>query len=259
MRVKISLVAEKPRILPLNYNYNMASMLYRRIEKGDSMLSLYLHQPHKIKFFTFSKLMAEKRRIEGKKIRMEGNVSFFFSTPKKDIVIALVNGLLEKPEIEIAKANFVLSSIEVMREEKIKGEEIFVTLSPISVTTVKGKNGYRKIVDLYPDEEKFYENIRKNLIKKYRTLYEKEPSNDELKIEVIKAKPKRIKIKNTFHRCTEMVFRARGSVELLNIGYQAGFGERNSMGFGMVKVANGRGRRKDEGGRGEDGDGGNGK
>ena len=189
--------------------------------------------------------MAKKRKIERTKIRMEGETSFFFSTPKKNIVVALVNGLLEKPEVEIVKANFILSSIEVMREEKIRGDETFVTLSPISVTTVKGSNGYRKIVDLYPDEEKFYENIRKNLIKKYRTLYEREPENDELKIEVIKAKPKRIKIKNTYHRCTEMVFRAKGSKELLEVGYKAGFGERNSMGFGMVKVANG--RRREEG------------
>ncbi len=41
-----------------------------------------------------------------------------------------------------------------------------------------------------------------------------------------------------------MVFEARGSVDLLKIGYEAGFGERNSMGFGMVKVANGRGKRE---------------
>ena len=247
MRLKISLLADKPQVLPINYSYHVAGMLYRNIQRGNSMLSLYLHKPKTIKFFTFSKLMAKKRKIEGTKIRMEGETSFFFSTPKKDIVVALVNGLLEKPEVEIVKANFILSSIEVMREEKIRGDETFVTLSPISVTTVKGSNGYRKIVDLYPDEEKFYENIRKNLIKKYRTLYEREPENDELKIEVIKAKPKRIRIKNTFHRCTEMVFRAKGSKELLEVGYKAGFGERNSMGFGMVKVANGRSRKTGRG------------
>ena len=39
-----------------------------------------------------------------------------------------------------------------------------------------------------------------------------------------------------FHRCVEMVFVAEGSKELLEVEYKAGFGERNSMGFGMVKV-----------------------
>jgi len=181
--------------------------------------------------------MAKERKIIGDKLEIKGNVYFEFSSPKKEIVIALVNGLLEKAEVEIANANFALSSIEVLKEKEIGDKENFITLSPISVTTVKGSNGYRKIVDLYPDEPKFYENLRKNLIKKYKLLYGKEPENKELEIEVIKAKPKRIKIKNTYHRCVEMVFKARGSKELLNIGYEAGFGERNSMGFGMVKVA----------------------
>ena len=240
LRLKISLTANKPQILPLNYSYHLASMIYRSIQRGDSTLSLYLHQPRKIKLFTFSRLMAEKRKIEGDKLKIEGTTFFKFSSPRKEIVAALVNGLLEKPEVEIENAAFTISSIEVLKEKKIKREETFVTLSPISVTTVKGNNGYRKIIDLYPDEPKFYENLKRNLIKKYMLLYGKEPENKELDIKVIKAKPKRIKIKNTYHRCTEMVFKARGSVELLNVGYQAGFGERNSMGFGMVKAANGR-------------------
>jgi len=241
-------MAEKPQILPLNYPYHLASMIYRCIQRGDSTLSLYLHQPRKIKFFTFSRLMAEKRKIEEDKIKIEGTTFFKFSSPRKEIAAALVNGLLEKPEVEIENAAFTISLIEVLKEKKIEGEETFVTLSPISVTTVKGSNGYRKIIDLYPDEPKFYENLGRNLIKKYKLLYGKEPENKEINIKVIKAKPKRIKIKNTYHRCTEMVFKARGSAELLSVGYQAGFGERNSMGFGMVKAANGRSRRADEGG-----------
>ncbi len=180
--------------------------------------------------------MAKERKIIEDKLEVNGNVYFEFSSPKKNIVVALVNGLLEKGEIEIAKAKFILSSIEVLKEKEIKGNETFATLSPISVTTAKKENGGLKIVDLYPDEPKFYENLRNNLIKKYRLLYGKEPENEELDIKVIKAKPKRIKIKNTYHRCVEMVFKARGSRELLEMGYKAGFGERNSMGFGMVKV-----------------------
>ncbi len=230
-------MAEKSQVLPLNYSYHLASMNYRAIERGDSTLSLYLHQPRKIKLFTFSRLMAKKRKIEGENFIVEGEAVYEFSSPKKEIIVALVNGLLEKPEVEIANASFAVSSIEVLKERKIKGNETFVTLSPISVTTVKGNNGYRKTIDLYPDEPKFYENLKKNLIKKYIAAYGKEPENKELEIEVVKAKPKRIKIKNTYHRCTEMVFKARGSADLLKIGYEAGFGERNSMGFGMVKVA----------------------
>jgi CRISPR-associated endoribonuclease Cas6 len=34
-----------------------------------------------------------------------------------------------------------------------------------------------------------------------------------------------------------MVFRAKGDPKLIEIGYKAGFGSKNSMGFGMVRIA----------------------
>ena len=236
MRLRFSFIAEKPQIIPINYNYNLASLIYRRIEATDSDLSLSLHKPHVIKFFTFSKLMAKRKVLFGDQMKVDDKLYFDFSSPKKEITVALVNGMLEKPNVKIANANFILEEVKVLREPEIRSKEIFSTLSPISVTTVKDENGHRKIVDLYPRKPKFYENIKRNLIKKYTLLYGKEPENDDLEIKAKKVKPKRIKIKNTFHRCSEMVFEARGNKELLKIGYQAGFGERNSMGFGMVKI-----------------------
>ena len=248
MRIRFSfLPGDKKCLLPLNYSYYLASMIYRSIERADSDLSFVLHRPNVIKFFTFSKLMTKHRKILGDQLLVDSDGCYFeFSTPRKDLAVALVNGLLEKPYVEIAGESFVLSEIHVLPEKEISGCEVFTTLSPISVTTVEENNGHRRIVDLYPDTPKFYENLRKNLIKKYVTFYGREPEDKDVEIKVKKAKPKRIKIKNTYHRCSEMVFEARGSRELLKIGYQAGFGERNSMGFGMVKVANGRSRKAGE-------------
>lgn len=236
MRLRFSLIVEKPQIIPINYNYHLASLIYRRIEATDSDLSLSLHKPYVIKFFTFSKLMAKRKVLFGDQMKVEGRLYFDFSSPRKEITAALVNGMLEKPNVKIANANFILEEVKVLREPEIRSKEIFSTLSPISVTTVKDEDGHKKIVDLYPREPKFYENIQKNLIRKYVLLYGREPENGELEIKVKRVKPKRIKIKNTFHRCSEMVFEASGNKELLKIGYQAGFGERNSMGFGMVKI-----------------------
>ena len=36
-----------------------------------------------------------------------------------------------------------------------------------------------------------------------------------------------------------MKFVAHGDTELLKLGYEAGFGEKNSMGFGMVSIMGG--------------------
>ena len=163
------------------------------------------------------------------------NVHFFFSTMRNEIGVALVEGLLKKPEVKIGNAEFVVSEIKVMREKEMDRREKFITLSPINVTTVE-ENGRKRIVDLYPSNPKFYENLRKNLIKKYVAFYGREPEDDEVRVRVVSSKPVRVQLKNTFHRASLMVFEAEGSKELLEIGYKAGFGERNSMGFGMVKV-----------------------
>jgi len=239
MRLQVNLVAvSNPTFIDFNHSYHLASMIYRTIERVDPELSLELHTPSTFKFFTFSRLMVEGRkfRIENGKMRLlNPNVHFFFSTLRNYIGATLVEGLLEKPEVKIGDAKFVVSGIRVLKEKEIGRKERFITLSPINVTTVSD-NGRRRIVDLYPDNTKFYENLKKNLVKKYVTYYGKGPKDDDFRLKVISTKPVRVQLKNTFHRASLMVFEAEGSRELLEMGYKAGFGERNSMGFGMVKV-----------------------
>ncbi len=234
MRIRIELKRLNSTVIDLNHSYHIASLIYRCIQRSDPSLSLELHKPG-IKFWTFSKLMVPERRfrIAGEKMIIESDtVHFYFSTPKAEVATAFVDGLLKKPEVRIGGAEFAVSEVRVVREHEIGKKAKFVTLSPISVTTVRDGKTY----DLYPDDLKFYENLRKNLVKKFVALNGKEPSDCELEVKPLKIKPKRIRVKNTYHRCVEMVFLAKGSRELLELGYKAGFGERNSMGFGMVKV-----------------------
>jgi len=223
------------RVLDANYNYYLASLIYRCIQQANPELSFDLHVKSCFKLFTFSRLIVPNRKFEivdGNFIIKSDEVFLYFSTPKIEIAKSFVEGLLMMPEVEICNSKFTVSCVKILKEHKIESRVRFSTLSPISVTTVRDG----KIYDLYPTDEKFYENLRMNLVKKFIALYGKTPNNCDLKIKPLNVKPKRIKVKNTYHRCVDMVFDAEGSRELLEIGYKAGFGERNSMGFGMVKV-----------------------
>ncbi len=234
MRIRIELEGMESTVIDINYSYHIASLIYRCIQRSDPTLSLELHKPG-MKLWTFSKLIVPKRRFKilGEKMIIESDtVHLYFSTPKNEVATAFVEGLLINPEVRIGSAEFLVSEVRVVKEREIGRKAKFVTLSPISVTTVREG----RTVDLYPNDPKFYENLRKNLIKKYIILYGKEPPDCKLEVKALKVKPKKIRVKNTHHRCVEMVFNAEGSRELLEIGYKAGFGERNSMGFGMVKV-----------------------
>ncbi|WP_202320524.1 CRISPR-associated endoribonuclease Cas6 [Archaeoglobus neptunius] len=237
MRLKVELTpSEGVAKVDLNYSYYLSSLIYRAIRSADKTLSLELHRPYGPKLFTFSKLFAENFKIDGERMWIEGSAHFFFSSPKNEMCGKFVEGLLTNPEVNIGEARFYVSGIEVLREKKISGREKFVTLSPIAVSTVERQGYSRKSVDLYPSDARFYEIIRRNLVKKYVALHGIEPEDVELSIKPIAVKPKRLRIKNTFHRCSEMVFVAEGSKELMEVGYKAGFGAKNSMGFGMVKV-----------------------
>ncbi len=232
MRVKISLNVVKNPSISFNYNYHLASMIYKKIATADENLAFELHVSKNPKLFTFSMLEIKKRKItkNGIKILSE-NVDFLFSSPNVEIVKAFIEGLIQEPEVKIEKMLCVVDKIEILKKPDFTGK--FRTLSPIYVSTV---NDEGKRWDLLPSEEKFYENLRKNLIKKYELFYGEEPREKDLIVKPFYIRTKRLKILNTYRIASFMRFEAEGSRELIELGYEAGFGEKNSMGFGMVEV-----------------------
>ncbi len=233
MRIKVSLLGRGK--IPYNYNISLAGAIYSSIRRADVDLAYRLHSSKSFKFFTFSQLQAPKRKAYKDGIFVSGYAYFLVSSPIKEIISSIVEGMLCKPEIKISSTKFTIESIEVLKPKKFNGEALFSTLSPVIVRTAKEENGKLKTIDLLPNEEKFYENLKKNLIRKYETLYNEKRDNIDFE-KPISTKPKRIQIKNTYHRATHMVIKAKGDSELLKLAYETGLGEKNSMGFGMVKV-----------------------
>ncbi|MEM4541521.1 MAG: CRISPR-associated endoribonuclease Cas6, partial [Archaeoglobaceae archaeon] len=85
MRLKLSFRIPSPSPINVNYSYHLASAIYRAIERAEPKLSMELHLPNVPKFFTFSKLMIPKKRIEGDKIIAESEeVHLFFSSIRNE-------------------------------------------------------------------------------------------------------------------------------------------------------------------------------
>mgnify|MGYP001773100114 CR=1 FL=1 len=62
-------------------------------------------------------------------------------------------------------------------------------------------------------------------------------SDEPLRFELAgKFRSRLYEVQRTKVRGFEFMFWAEGDPELLKVGYEAGFGERNAQGFGMVKV-----------------------
>lgn len=233
MRVKVSLCGRG--LIPFNYNLALAGAVYGPIKRADSDLAYSIHSSTGYKFFTFSFLQIPKRKISKKGIYVGDGAYFFVSSPKKEIIHCFVEGILENPEVVIDNVQFDVESVEIMKRPHFNGKTVFSTLSPIIVRTAKEENGDLRVIDLYPTQPKFYENLKSNLVNKYKMLYHIRKENISFS-KPFSTKCKRIQIKNTFHRASFMVFEVGGDTELLELGYETGFGEKNSMGFGMVKI-----------------------
>ena len=240
MRFAIRLMPEnEPYRVPFNHLYYLQGLIYRRIQRMNPNLSLRLHNPKVPKFFTFSLFMTERREfLNGKPHFLgSGRGYFYFSTAVPEIAEAFIGGLLQNPELTLWGERFTVEEVKAVAEpEKLSGMKM-VTLSPIAVTTKRIQFGRPRSYDLGPDEPEFYEHLRENLVEKYTALTGRPPETGELEVRVLLAKPKRFEVKpGIYQRAWHLVFRAYGDEGLLRIGYLAGFGEKNSIGFGMVKV-----------------------
>ena len=240
------LPGDEPFKIPFNHQHYLQGLIYHRIRRVDPDLSLRLHSPKVPKLFTYSLFMAERRELAEDRSGLLGHdhAFFYFSTAVPEIAEAFIDGLLQRPEVELWGERFTVKTVKALYEpEKLSGRK-FVTLSPVAVTTRRVQFGRPKSYDLSPAEPEFYELIRENLREKYMHLHGARPP-EEFEMKVLSAKPKRFEVKpGIFQTAWHLIFRARGDEGLLRAGYLAGFGEKNSIGFGMVKVDGRRARVK---------------
>jgi CRISPR-associated endoribonuclease Cas6 len=237
MRVKLKFKTEKGAVIPFNHQYYLSSAIYNILNSADRSYSKKLHNYRGYKFFTFSLLNVPKRDVDKNGIiTKNGIVYLHISSPNSEFLTNFIKGLLKSDTEGIFVGNVKLMPDSLTVEELPKKFDILKTISPIYLKTVVDlENGDKRVYDLLPNEEKFYENFKNNLKRKYEMFYNVKCDYD-FNFEVLKSKQKRVKIKNTFHRCSELVFKVEGDYELIKFGYDCGFGEKNSMGFGMCRV-----------------------
>jgi len=238
MRVEIKFrPGEENTVLPFNYNYDVYNQLLKKISIVSPELARDVETSH-IDHFTFSRLMVRKRELlpdRGIRVLSE-DVSLYVSSMSGELIKALVEGFIDDPILSVGDAVFIVENAKVLREPKITSGALFSTLSPIMVRTVKLSGERMKIWDLYPSEEAFFDKLRKVMMMRYSAVVGEMPEDTEFSVDVVKFKPVRILVRDTYYRGSLMIFRYHGSVELAQFGYDNGFGEKTRYGFGMVKL-----------------------
>lgn len=252
MRIKLVFLAKDEKAsIPLNYNYAVSALIYKTIAESSPEFAQRLHekgfvvQEKTFKLFTFSRIETKDAFVDFKSGRIFLNnpyIKLQVSSPIEEFLKNFVFGTFSQKTFRIDKSEFILDSAETIEEPEIIDEMSFRALSPIT-EAVRNENS--ETVYLSPNDE-WSEIITRNLQRKHEALYGKSLPNAKVEWKWnedyfaeekgYKRASKLIDIKGIKVRGWLAPFSVKGNKELIKLGYETGFGNKNSQGFGMAEI-----------------------
>lgn len=270
MRLSLKLLTERDaaNTLPLNMQYEMSASLYKSLYRIDQDFAKWLHEQgvkdqfKNFKYFTFSRLQIPNRQYQFKGDHLllkPGEVEWLVTFALPDGGFKYFSSLLDQQEISVGnkkhRADFRIRSVEQVDEPDYREIDAFYALSPICVSKpVVDRAGNQKAEYLHPGHEEYKGRLIDNLWFKLRALdpdhelcqrpdnleqikrdasfsVESDPQSKLIKIK--QGTPGQTQIRGYLYR-----FSLHVPPPLIKMGYQAGVGEKNPMGFGMIGVNN---------------------
>ncbi|MEM4203917.1 MAG: CRISPR-associated endoribonuclease Cas6 [Candidatus Methanomethylicaceae archaeon] len=244
LRIRFSEVDGKPVLLPCHYNELIQGLIYRNL---NSFLAQKIHDhgfvdpetKRKLKLFTFSRLIPEKKAIlEKGNLKLFGDINLIVSSPIVDFIESFASNLLKKQCFQLGTNNFFVVSVEVLSPPGYQARIKVRTLSPITVySTLRTVDGRKKTYYYSPWEKEFVTIVIENLKKKLRSLSGIEAQGGAIKpVSVRPTDEKIIVYKNTVIKGWDGVFELCLPPELFDIAFDCGLGSKNSQGFGCIEA-----------------------
>jgi len=236
MRLKIVLECASDIKLPRDYNYILQSSIYKFMEERiPNLHSLGMEiNNRKLRPFVLSKIYGKYDVVNGG-ICFKSPISIYIASPVDEIIKGIGNQYFNDTCMKLL--DYELKPVEIsVLNPKIEKDSIRVkTLSPITVrSTLETKDGKKKSYFYNPYEKDFQQQIKENLIRKYKSLGN-EVTEEEFNFRTIGTAKQRIsKYKGFVIVAWDGTFEMSGNKELLNLAFNWGLGSRNAQGFGMI-------------------------
>lgn len=262
MRITLTLSHRKPSVtLPVNNFHLLSSLIYNIVDHSSSEYAGRLHeqgyrlQNKSFKLFTFSPLFIAAKgrkwqvRVDGTMSTCDNPLQFTISSPKSEFIEHLEVGLLHEPFVRVGHEQFRVETVRRLDSPEFSGDMRFVALSPVVCKTRSDDDRYAQY--LFPGDGEFEQKLYENLCRKYEVLYGRPYVGMDshfrftLDSEYLARRDGKVqklitlkegKADETRVKGTLAPFRLEAPRDLMEIGYECGFGEKNSQGFGMVKV-----------------------
>jgi CRISPR-associated endoribonuclease Cas6 len=250
LRIKITMQSLSRRAsLPLD-NRPFASLIYNLIGVADPEAAAFLHNEgvhvapdnrKRFKPFVFSRLQQVGKRVrDGRQWLADGPVEWQVGSPIDELTMMMMAGLSANPVIFVGDreggAELEALSIRVIEPPQFHSPMRFKTISPLfAAVPDMNESGRPGKHHVRPEDPRFAECVANNLREKFFALTGEDPGDDELLLKFVGApKSQMVQYGGTNHKCCEGIFDVAGSDRLLRLGWECGFGEANSKGFGMV-------------------------
>lgn len=262
MRIRLSLQTKEtgPNIIPVNYAYEISSWIYHTLAKGNKNFADQLHAhgyilgTRQFKFFCFSPLQFEKGAYairQDRLIILSGKVSLELSFLIPNALQHFVQGLFTQEVFtlgdKISQTNFIVNSAEILPPLTITNSISLQATGPLVISKFRG-NG-KAAEYLRPEHSDFERIFFDNLTRKYAAAIQTglvaplqlSECVQEMNIKLCgPIRKKGIQIKAGSQSATHVIgyqfaFQLSAPSELIQLGYYAGFGEKNSLGFGYCK------------------------
>lgn len=258
MRFKLILErADQHRFLPINYQYELSSAIYRVIERGNEDFSAFLHDEgyrlgnKPFRLFTFSRVFLDKQRvhvnqgrIEHLGTRAELDVSFLIDRAAEEFIKGLFLGQQFFLGDQISGINYQVSIIEATAPVNFRRSMHYRCVSPILIKEKRAAGGENY---LDPSHAKYGDLLVHNLISKWaaQAMAGVEQTGESFqdlayRFEALgKVHKNGVVIKQMTPQESKLIgysfeFILDAPEELQEIGYYSGFGHLNSQGFGCV-------------------------
>jgi CRISPR-associated endoribonuclease Cas6 len=250
MRIKITMHSlSREASLPLD-NHPFASLIYNLIGAADFDAAAFLHDEgvhaipedrKRFKPFVFSRLQQVGKRVrDGRQWLADGPVEWQVGSPIDELTLMIMAGLSANPVVFIGDrqggAHLEVEMVRIISPPQFISPMRFKTLSPIfaAVTETSGDGAPTKH-HLRPEDPRFAECVANNLREKFLALTGEDAGADYLSLRFVgNPKSQLVQYSGTNHKCCEGVIEVAGSARLTSLGWECGFGEANSKGFGMV-------------------------
>lgn len=260
MRLLLTLNSGKEKqIIPVNYQYPLASAIYRVLQNADAEYSAFLHEKgygKGFKLFTFSDIKCPFK-IDGDRLLLLSNkiqLIVCFHLPKAAEIF--IKGLFKSQQIDIAdrksKTSFIVEQVESLGsplDTFEKDETAELLLKPLSPVVCGLKNDKGHYTFLSPEDTRFEEMLFKNWEEKCKAVFEKEKITDFMADELIrvlffKNPPKSRLITIKAGTAAETKIRGfinfeiniKGKVEAIQLLLNSGVGLYNAQGMGCVEI-----------------------